>query len=426
VRDALLLHRYVREQSQAAFAEIVQRHRRLVYFTCLREVGDAQMAEDATRSVFLLLARKAPLLTPKPTLAGWLFQAARLTARDALKREQRRRRWEERAAQAAQTPHEAPPQQGALNETLAALRPAEREAVLLRFFEGMSFKEIGAALGVSEDTAQKRVTRALDRLRALLARHGLVLTGSALAGLLSAEGTRAEPLPPFHLDTSRVPTTGAALSGAHSIAQGVMQTMWMTKAGLTVGVISPGLVGAGVGTTILKGRAAPPPRQAAGTITIQEIRITGNHHVATSAILARVKSRPGDVLDDRNLMDDIRLINDMGSFDLVGPFDYSKAGGGRVIVTIPVTEVLKTIPAVPAPLYFEDVRVTGNDRVATADILRHVSIKPGAVADKQSKQTLTQEVAAIRAMPGIASAGPYSVDQVGNRVIVTIPVVEKP
>jgi len=202
--------------------------------------------------------------------------------------------------------------------------------------------------------------------------------------------------------------------------------MWMTKAGLTVGVISPGLVGAGVGTTILKGRAAPPPRQAAGTITIQEIRITGNHHVATSAILARVKSRPGDVLDDRNLMDDIRLINDMGSFDLVGPFDYSKAGGGRVIVTIPVTEVLKTIPAVPAPLYFEDVRVTGNDRVATADILRHVSIKPGAVADKQSKQTLTQEVAAIRAMPGIASAGPYSVDQVGNRVIVTIPVVEKP
>ncbi len=443
MQDALLLRRYVREQSQAAFAEIVQRYRRLVYFTCLREVGDAQMAEDATQSVFLILARKAPSLNPKPSLAGWLFQTARLSARDALKREQRRRLRELRAAQtveeAALMPEEGTPEQGVLNETLAALKHIEREAVLLRFFEELNFKEIGAALGVSEDTAQKRVSRALDKLRMQFARHGFTLTVAALIGILMAEGSRAEPLPPPDVDVLKASKTGSTSGGnAQQIAEGVLQTMWMTKAGLTVGAISLGLVGIGVGTTVLKGSAAPSPRQAAGAVerpllakdrtgplTIQEIRITGNRYASTQEIMGRVRSKPGDVLDDRKIMDDVRAIYDLGSFDLVGPFDYSTVGGGKVIVTIPVTEVLKTIPVAPAPLYFEDIRITGNYRVATSDIMKRIHIKPGDVADKQGKQKLNQEIAAIHATPGLASAGPYTVNQVGNRVIVTIPVAEK-
>jgi RNA polymerase sigma factor (sigma-70 family) len=467
MQDALLIRRYVREQSQAAFAEIVSHYRRLVYFTCLREAGDAQVAEDAAQSVFLILARRAPALSGKVSLAGWLFQTARLTAKDALRRERRRQKSEKEAAliaeQEARMPRETTLLGEVLNETLASLKEAEREAVLLRFFEDMSFREIGTVLNVSEDTAQKRVTRALGKMRAQLARHDLTLTITALAGLLEAEASHTQQIPhPGSDPSSFAASSVSANTLSQQIAQGVLQAMWITKAGLTAGIVCLGLGAVSVGVAALETSATPAGSTTAEremtaadwshSPTIQEIRITGNHTVRTADILSRIQAKPGDVLDLHKLQSGaITPIFNMGGFDLVGPFEISAigsrpatvqsgadillpatpasaatAGKVRVIVTIPVTEKLATIPNVRSPLYFEDIRITGNYQVPTADILKHVAIKPGDVADGQRRVKVAQAVAAIKAMNEFDTVGPPTVIQSYNRVIVTIPVVEKP
>ena len=465
MQDALLIRRYVREQSQAAFAEIMNRYRRLVFFTCLRETGNAQVAEDAAQSVFLVLARKAPSLNGQASLAGWLFQTARLTAKDALRRERRHQKSEQEAAlaagQQARTPQDSTLHGEVLNEALAALKEAEREAIFLRFFDDMSFREIGTRLNISEDTAQKRVARALDKMRAQLARQDLTL--AALAGLLEAEGHRSEPVPPLGAHPSSFSAGGASANTlSRQIAQGVLQTMWITKVGWTAGAFCLVFAAAGLGVAALKTSADPPggtaPERAmtaadwANSPTIQEVRITGNHAVSTANILSHVQAKPGDALNLHTLQSGaISPIFKMGGFDLVGPFEISAvesrkataqtdmgmllpatpasaatAEKTRVIVTVPVTEVLKTIPAVSSPLYFEDVRITGNYRVPTADILKHIAIKPGDVADGQRRIKVAQAAASIKAMNQFDTVGPPTVIQCGNRVIITIPVVEKP
>ena len=238
--------------------------------------------------------------------------------------------------------------------------------------------------------------------------------------------------------------------------------MWITKAGWTAGLCL-GLASVGVGVVTLRTSAAPPARTTAeramtaadwaNSPTIQEIRITGNHTISTADILKHVQAKPGDVLDLRRLQSGaIKPIFGMGGFDLVGPFEISAVvsrttvaqtnvgmllpvtsasastvGNNKVIVTIPVTEKLAAIPNARSPLYFEDIRITGNYRVPTADILKHVAIKPGDVADGQRRVKVAQAVAAIKAMNEFDTVGPPTVIQAyPNRVIITIPVVEKP
>jgi len=97
MHDGRLLREYAEHGSQAAFARLVERYLRLVYSACLRETGEAGPAEDAAQAVFLLLARKAPSLKGRASLAGWLFAASRLVSRNAVRQERRRRRQEQKA-----------------------------------------------------------------------------------------------------------------------------------------------------------------------------------------------------------------------------------------------------------------------------------------------------------------------------------------
>ncbi|MDQ2800915.1 MAG: sigma-70 family RNA polymerase sigma factor, partial [Armatimonadota bacterium] len=277
MQDHLLLRQYVQRGSQDAFAQLVKHYWPLVYSACLRELDDRQMAEDAAQGVFLVLARKAPSLGRNTPLAGWLFRTARLASRDALRQERRRKHWEQEALwlmdQTVVSQVRAHPDEAGLNEVLARLKPAEREAVLLRFFEDMSFREVGEALGVSEDTAQKRVSRAVDKMQAQLAKHGAVLPAAALIGALSAGASQAIPSHCADFLAQASPGFQTALASgsllgarAYHISQGVLQKMWITKA--TVAAISVGLVGTGIG--VLHAGASPqktpghPPRGMQG------------------------------------------------------------------------------------------------------------------------------------------------------------------
>ena len=97
LEDRQLLQQFVKDNSQEAFAALTARYLSLVYSTCHRELGDADLAEDVTQAVFLILARKAPSLSRNVVLSGWLFQTARFAAKNARLREQRRRHYEEKA-----------------------------------------------------------------------------------------------------------------------------------------------------------------------------------------------------------------------------------------------------------------------------------------------------------------------------------------
>ena len=196
--DWILLRRYVKENSQEAFAALTARYLNLVYAVCLREVHDPELASDVTQVVFLLLARTAPKIRSQTALPSWLFRTACFASQNARTREQRRKRHEEKAAQIMQ-PHawteNAPWEEvePLLNQSLAALRAADRECVLLRFFQGQSFAEVGTSLGLSEDAARKRVTRAVEKMRCYFVKKGAIVPAATLVTLLTAHAAGTAP-----------------------------------------------------------------------------------------------------------------------------------------------------------------------------------------------------------------------------------------
>src|SRR5579859_4119477 len=176
--DAELLRMFARTRSEDAFAELVRRHIHLVHSTARRTAGgDAHLAEDATQSVFADLARKASSLANRRSLAGWLYTSAHFAAAKLVRTERRRRQREEDfMREPANEPAPEPDWeavQPVLEEVMHELKPADREAILLRHFENRPLVEVGAKLGLTENTARMRVERALDKLRARLARRGV-------------------------------------------------------------------------------------------------------------------------------------------------------------------------------------------------------------------------------------------------------------
>jgi len=197
-QDFDLLQRFVREGEQSAFAELVRRHLNLVFGTALRKVDDAGAAQEISQNVFGALARKAWRFSPEDSLAAWLHKTALLESKSWLRGEMRRRRREETAAQLGTTMNhpEAEPALTTLapllDEALLSLRESDRAALLLRYYETRSLREVGAAFGVSEDTAQKRVQSALEKLSSFFRKRGFsTMNAAAAAATLKATSASA-------------------------------------------------------------------------------------------------------------------------------------------------------------------------------------------------------------------------------------------
>jgi RNA polymerase sigma factor (sigma-70 family) len=229
--DIELLRQFARENSEAAFAALVERHVNLVYSTALRSTGNSHSAEEITQAVFIILARKAKSFSRKTILTGWLHQTTRLTAANFLRTEIRRQNREQEAfMQSALSETETWTQIAPLlDDAISKLGRRDRDAILLRYFENKSAREMAAALRVAEPAAQKRVTRAVEKLRAFFAKRGVTLTAAAIAGAVSANSVQAAPV--GLAATVTAAAKGAAVSASTlTLIKGALKIMAWTKA----------------------------------------------------------------------------------------------------------------------------------------------------------------------------------------------------
>jgi RNA polymerase sigma factor (sigma-70 family) len=198
--DMDLVREYARNGSEQSFARLVSRYVNLVYSVAVRQVHDLHLAEEVTQAVFIILARKARALNSKTILSAWLCRTAQFAAADALKIQRRRqRREQELYMESVLNQNESESRDWTdiapvLDTAMAQLGKKDHCAIVLRFFEGKDLKQVGTALGVSENTAKTRVSRATDKLRKFFLRRGITLSAAAIAGAISANSIQAAPI----------------------------------------------------------------------------------------------------------------------------------------------------------------------------------------------------------------------------------------
>ena len=211
--DLELLRAYQQHGAEAAFATLVERHVSLVYSVALRHTGSAASAEEITQAVFIILSRKAASLRADTVLEGWLHATARLTALSFLRGE-RRRQFREQEAYMQSTLHDPatanawPQLAPLLDEALAQLGTKDRDAVMLRFFKTHSVRDVATALNVNESAAQRRLLRAVEKLRKFFTKRGVTLSATVLTAAIAANSVQAAPA------GLAATVTAAALSGA--------------------------------------------------------------------------------------------------------------------------------------------------------------------------------------------------------------------
>ena len=240
MNDLELLKEYADRNSEEAFSALVARHINLVYSAAFRQVGNRQEAEEVTQAVFVVLARKSRTLRQGTVLSGWLYQTARLTGANSLRREIRRQHREQQAYMQSTLNEPEPDAWGQvgplLEQAMSGLSEADRNAIVLRYFEDKQLKEVGAALGTTDDAAKMRINRALEKLRTFFLKRGVTLSATALGAAISAHSIEAAPA---GLSTAVVAAAcqGSALTASTlTLAKGTLKIMAWTKVNLAIGI----------------------------------------------------------------------------------------------------------------------------------------------------------------------------------------------
>jgi len=243
INDMQLLQEYASGRSEEAFSTLVSRHINLVFSAALRSVNNPSQAEEITQAVFVTLARKARALRRGTVLSGWLYQTARLTAANFIRTETRRQHREQQAY-IQSTMNDPEPEAWTrigplLEEAMSQLNEKDRNAIVLRFFEGKPLKEVGDALGATEDAAKMRVNRALDKLRDFFHTRGITMPAGALAAAIAENSVQAAPagLEASVASAATGLVQGSALTASTlALVKGAIHIMTSAKIGMAIGL----------------------------------------------------------------------------------------------------------------------------------------------------------------------------------------------
>jgi RNA polymerase sigma factor (sigma-70 family) len=319
--DPQLLNEYARQGSEDAFAELVHRHIDFIHSAAVRMVCDTQLAGDVTQGVFLALAQNASQLSDRAVLSGWLHRTTQNLAANAVRADVRRRAREQEAAAMnellvpepdAAWEDIAPRLDAALNE----LEEPDREALLLRYFEHKSAREMAPILGISDEAAQKRVNRAVERLRDLIAKRGVTVGAAGLLVLISTNAVQSAPagLAAMTISTALSGTatfTSAVIATTKTIAMTTLQkTLVASLAAAFVAAIGAGLFQAHQNSRLSDQVAILQQQQA--PLSEQILQLQREHDDATNRLalmtseLAKARKNPSEVLKLRGEVGQLR------------------------------------------------------------------------------------------------------------------------
>ncbi|HVS73471.1 MAG TPA: sigma-70 family RNA polymerase sigma factor [Phycisphaerae bacterium] len=306
--DQQLLQAWTARRDAAAFESLVRQYLDLVYAAARRQLQNAPAAEDATQAVFLILSQKAHRIAPRQSLGPWLLGVTRYACREARRADRRRQVRETRAAiqsaranameMSAQS-HELCEARTLLDAHLARLATTDRTALILRYLEERPLDEVAARIGTSEAAAKKRITRAVEKLRALFLRSGITLGAVDLPHLM------ARTPAPHHLADS-VLSALHAKSALHStlLAKGATKMMFAAKAKMVSALTAGALAITATGILLVtKSRAdstpTPVPVRAAATapaspaISVKGYDLWSRFPLGTTVTMISQISQPG-------------------------------------------------------------------------------------------------------------------------------------
>src|SRR5262249_25330472 len=238
-----------------------QRHAPMVWGVCRRILANYHDAQDAFQATFLVLVRKAASIASRKLLANWLYGVAHQTAlkarATAAKRKVRERQVTEMPEPAVSEQDLWPDLQPLLDAELSRLPDKYRAPLVLCDLEGKTRKEAARQLGWPEGTVAGRLARARVMLARRLTRHGLTVSGGALAMMLSPQAASAgvpAPVMAATIKATNLLAAGQAIAPGvistkvAALTEGVLQTMSLTKLKTTALVlVVVGILGSGVG-----------------------------------------------------------------------------------------------------------------------------------------------------------------------------------
>jgi RNA polymerase sigma factor (sigma-70 family) len=341
--DYDLLNDFAANASETAFATLVDRHIGVVYSAAFRQLNDGHLAEDVTQAVFVLLARKASSISKNTILTGWLYRAAGYVSRDVLKGEARRRKREQDAAEA----HRSVSMEegkwersaGRLDTALSQLGEKDRSAVLLRYFEAKTLREIGETLGCTEEAARKRLDRAVEKLRGYLEEKNAVTPALGIEEIFR-NGRSDLPSGAVIRATAAALADGVGMSAnVMTLVKGALQFMLLTK----LKHILPALAAAALIPTVLLVASRFPEKKEIPTAG----QIISRHVAASGVELLNIqRNEPAGTAcmschrPDRSIGEEVvRQVSASGEWHdlhrgLKGSFEFRISGPDRVVEEI--------------------------------------------------------------------------------------------
>ncbi len=269
--DRQLLQRYADRRDEAAFAELVRRHGRLVLGVCWRILHDARDTEDAFQATFLVLARKAGSVPWRDSVSNWLYQAACRLSAELRRKAARQRTHERRAAEMRERRPPAQPEHEELARVIdfeiQRLPQRLRAPLLLCYLEGHPVDQAARQLGWSLRTTERRLQQGRDRLRGRLARRGLSLSAPLIAAALAQDAAAAIVSADLADSTVRLarhfaPEPArqvAAPARAMVLARGMLRGTGIMRTKVLAALLAGACLLAGGGAAVLQAITDPEP-----------------------------------------------------------------------------------------------------------------------------------------------------------------------